>query len=415
MDWRELLVPERVEDAFALVRYSYRIGMPLLADDVYEQLEDLVKEINPNCPMLSRTYDDDDIPYDLVRKYLGAEHIVKVGDKAEYVDILDEEKSLSIMPHENYRVTWNWFNNNRGVDLHFSAKVDGVNSKNAWTPNETNPLEYLFRVSLSRGRKTNSISFTKTMCKIVPLKIVPQYSMPNIRVWGEVYATSEVMDRLKEKYTNGRISFASSKSTAISLLRTEYPEEFYDGLKLLAFDCDCPAETVHETYQYLEQYGFETPPNMLIKAEEVPDNFEDFKPWLYEKMTYIWEESQKRGIPTDGMVVNIDNKRATSSINNQYSSRNIAVKIEYWSYKYYVGTVKDIVLEPKRIKYSCRVEIEPLKTEDGSVARYVNTFNPSILFDNDIKIGSKVYFERKSQTQSNLLYGERLKEILSDG
>ena len=117
-----------------------------------------------------------------------------------------------------------------------------------------------------------------------------------------------------------------------------------------------------------------------------------------------------QALPSDGLVFEVNDLDYVDNVNNQYSNKNIAVKLSYWGFDKYIGTVEDIIIEQQRVIASCRIKIKPLRTKDGCEATYINSYNPSILINNNINIGSEVVFERNSGAINSLLYGDKLKE-----
>jgi hypothetical protein len=124
----------------------------------------------------------------------------------------------------------------------------------------------------------------------------------------------------------------------------------------------------------------------------------------------IWE--QGKGIPSDGVVIEVNDYSWLGEEKNQYVSRQLALKFEYWGNKYYKGVVKDIKVKQQRVFQSIRVEIETVRTHDGAKAEFINCFNPDILFQSNAQIGNTVYFERNSNAINVLLYGDKLKAVL---
>ena len=76
--------------------------------------------------------------------------------------------------------------------------------------------------------------------------------------------------------------------------------------------------------------------------------------------------------------------------------------------------VTDIVITQRRVNASVRIKIEPLVTNDDCKAQWINGFNPSILFANNIKVGTEAYFERNSGAVNILIHGKRLDDLLKE-
>ena len=155
-------------------------------------------------------------------------------------------------------------------------------------------------------------------------------------------------------------------------------------------------------------------PHKLFSWESIPTEFEAFKVWLKsEILDFLWKEGAK--YPSDGVVIEINDLLFSGVQNNQYNTRQKALKFEQWKFDVSCGTIVDIHIEQKRVFKSVRIEIQPMVTRDGCNARFINSFNPSILINNDLFVGKKVYFEKNSDAVNILLHDGRLKSITQEG
>ena len=226
---------------------------------------------------------------------------------------------------------------------------------------------------------------------------------------GDSYVVDEGLPILREKY-NKADGYVSGKSSAISLLRVSHELTDYRFLRTKVFSADDIAPTLMGTFAKLENAGVEVVPHLLFSWEDIPTGRAKFDTWLKEKIFDVMHEMGK-GIPSDGVVIEVDDLSWFGVEKNQYVSRQLALKFEYWSYQYYKGVIKDIRIEQRRVNKSVRIEIEPIKTRDGNKATIINSFNPSILIRNDLYKGKEVYFERNSDAANVLIYGDKLQEI----
>lgn len=391
---------------YILARFTYRVGSPIITDAQYSDVENKLIDAGIDIgEYLARTYDDDPIPYELLKEF-NLEHLIP-KDVADLSDVkiqsLTEDRTQSIRPVESYREAFEWFQKVLGWDIVMSLKGDGVN------------LKVLFDllgvdISLTRGRNGGTpFNVTKNVKKICPAVS----NFDGFVVFGECFVKRKNLEYLRNKYGK---DFKTSKSTAISMLRVEVDPEDYSLLEFYTFKSTKHFNTLLEMKDDLRNSGFNTMPYLLVKGD-YPTEFEPFCSWLKNYMTAFSEIGEKLGLPSDGLVceINDQSKFLEMGGKNQYSNGNIALKFENWGIKYFKGKVVRFIQEQQAENISLVAEIEPLELDDGCIARRVNVYNPAMVIEHGINIGSEIYFERKSNTDSVLLYGKRLESMLKDG
>lgn len=405
MTIQEMFNNRRLGDLYVLARYFYRIGNPIMADDVYEKYVAWIKQHPEGYQeYLDRTYDDDPIPYDLLKE-LGIEpekpEVPSDNKKQELMQYLNEEKSLSIDSVTDYSSAFGFFNSYRiqKKDLMISLKMDGVNAKSLY-------LEGKRELSLSRGRNGNSFDFTDNLNGVLPNKINAPAN--EIKTYTECYVDYGYLDTLRQKYNADKYKMA--KSAAISLLRVKHQPEDYQHLHAVVINVEgLPTKTLEETFTFMQNEGFEVPEHKLISYKEIPEKFEDFCKWLKQEVfDYMYERT--KGIPSDGIVVEVNDLTYEGITTGIYSNRQLALKFEQWNFNYYEGVVEDIIWEQQRVYANCKLRIAPVNTKD-SEARIINAFNMGVIIEEGITKGSKIYFERNSDAVNILIYGDRLKKI----
>ena len=291
---------------------------------------------------------------------------------------------------------------NAKLDIMTSLKMDGVNTKTLFKDGK-------FVLALSRGRSGNGFDYTDNLSRIFPHSI--NTTVSELKVTGESYVTQEGLPILREIYKAD--GYKTNKSAAISLLRVAHDDEVYKYLRTRVFAAEGLATTLDETFEILEENGFTTVPHKLIRWEEIPSDFEEFTIWLKsEVFDYLKDEQNKEAMPADGVVLEVNDLLWSGEQHNQYVTRQLACKFEYWAFDYYKAKVKRVIYTQKRVVGSFRIEIEPMITNDQCNATFVNAFSPRILIDNGIREGSEIYFERNSGAVNILLYGDKLKKIL---
>lgn len=387
----KLYMDKRYRDLYILARFMYRVGYPILSDSDYDGLNRLIIRSNQLSEYVNRTYDDDPIPYNLIKEFSLSSYLPKLGTMSRYSKYLDEEKSLSISAVTNIDEVFDFVKKSRGQDLVLSLKVDGVNIKNLY-------VENTHELSMSRGRKGEGFDVTENARNVLPQKVDNSNIM--LKVFTEMVVPKAHLAELQQRYNPDK--YKTPKSSALSMLRVRHTSCDYDKLQPYAFNAegfDC--NTKLELLKKLEENGFKVVPHMGIKNEEIPSDRDKFNQWftdLADEMYFKYKD-----IPSDGLVLEIDNLNFVDEINGQYSNRNIAVKLGYWKFDCYESIVTDIIFEQQRINKSCRINIEPVVTNDGATVSFINGYNPSIIIENNINIGSKVKFERHSNTISNLV------------
>ena len=397
---KQLIDSGNVVDVYILSRYMYRIGEPLMDDATYDGFERNLKEYDEFKHLTEKSYDDDPIPKELLDKYGIGFLAISNDNKNDYCKYLDADKSMSIGALYDYREAYNYFMAHTNDRLIASLKANGINTKSLWIDGE-------YKATMTRGRATDAIDITQNAYrKLHNLSITHDGNMT-------LYAESLVdVDKFEELPRNEGV-FTSSRMAAISMLRTNYDDEWYKFLQFYFFGAEGLKPTIHETLDYLDECGFNTVPRLIVEPNSAPEDYQEFCIWLKrEVFDKLYKEQLTRKMDADGVVIDVDNYSYTGEVKNQYSSRNCALKFEYWSGLVYTGIVEHIVIEQQEVDASCVALIKPLKTEDGATCTRVNCYNPSKLIEAGITIGSKIHFIRNSGAISVMVSGEELEKLL---
>lgn len=405
----ELLRAGRMEDAYILARYAYRIGEQIVSDHTYDGFERKFKELHPDSEYVSRTYDDDPVPYALLREFsICPVEFNSVSDYDEMVQELNDDKSLSMSSVINVASAWPYFQmlHRNKLDFMASLKVDGVNTKMLYFNGD-------LIISLSRGRgAATSFNYMEGSKHVMPSSFSNYNNVSKLRVTGESYVEHDKLQYMRDKYNEAR--YKTSKSAAISMLRTTHDKDDYKYLHTAVFAADGLETSLDQMFQHLEQEGFETVPHELHSWEEIPDDYETFKGWLvHQIMTPIAKKGA--GIPSDGCAIEVNDLLWAGEQNGQYSTRQLALKFGHWQFHVYKGKIIDIKLEQKRVYKSVKIQIEPITTDDDCKAEFINSFNPGILIDNDLYVGKEVYFEKNAGAVNILVHGARLEHLREEG
>lgn len=373
----------RFEDMFILARYFYAAGEYFIPDATYDTMVEVAREHGILTEYLNRNADEDPMPVSLLEEFGLNINTDDVADRTDYFNRLTEEQSFSIKPLFEYEPVWEFVTYNRGQDLVLSLKVDGIFCKSLIDDGE-------WKASASRGRHGRTcFDYTYAVQQVVPNRYDDKGTFI---VQSELFVEESWLGYLREKYPQKQ--FVGPRFAGTSLARVHYEPQDYEGFRCMVHGFEGYGSKLSEQYEKAKELGLNVVPYEVIKAEDVPTDKYDFIIWLRNKLDWYYETYQH--IPSDGMVLSIDNLTGGYNVNGTYTDHNIALKLEAWNNKYYSGTVTSIMIEQKRVVASCRVTIVPTVLKDGTEARIINVFNPSLLIEAGLKVGSRVYYERTS-------------------
>lgn len=390
-------------DLILFCRYWYNAGAPCLQDDDFDILEKLYIQTWPSIDSVhQQTYEEDELSDTLmgvinsIRKAteselkklrLEAEDRVQSLTEGER-ESLDLDKSTSIRPVTSVEEAFEFWHNAPMVPVHFSLKVDGINTKLLVGEDGV-------KLSLSRGRRGDSLDYTVGAQLMLQSRGV-NYSGLSGKVVGESAVDPTALDGLNAKY-QGR-DYKTPKSTANAMLRA--PHQFdpvdYKGLHYWAFAYeDYP---VAQAFDLLEKAGFETPPHFIVQPEEIPrTTVEEFNSWLNENVLEpLKKAGEEKNIGSDGVVMYLMESRNTER-KDVYSDDNIAIKFGPWKAADYQSKVVGIDLVQRRVEISVVLIIEPVVTRDFNTATRVNVGSLALLVNDGIHVGDTIEFTRKSE------------------
>lgn len=393
MTIQEIWKAKRYVDFFILARFHYRIGRDLIDNKTYETIEDALRQANLATEYLNRTYDDDPIPFELLKEVNETHLIPNMANESKYSSALDEEKTLSIKAKRTVDEVFEFIQSINGEDIVVSLKADGVNGKVLY-------IDDFLEIALSRARDAGSaFDYTRGLSKVLPTKL--NTGCKEVKVFTETFMQPSYLPELRKLDVK---RYKTPKSSALSLLLRNHEDKHYNHMISLAFGIEGvdTIKTAEERFRYLKSLGFETVPWKLINNKDIPKTKKEFGDWLFNICEIFSNETD--GLSSDGLVFEVNNLKWKETVTGQYSDRNIAVKMFHWDCKQHVGKVKDIVIEQQRVEASCRIEIIPMLTDDGCTATFIQGYNPDIIIEQGINIGSTVTFERDSGAINKLVY-----------
>lgn len=359
---------EELEVLYKRACEAYAIGEDIMTDPEFDYLEKQIISMGSVLPSLVF----EDVAY-----------LEDLSPEVDHEDLI-ETASYSIRALKDWREVEEWARDYEGYELIASLKEDGVCAKMSINRNSL--------YAQSRNRKDrNPIDYTKALGKIVSLPNIDE----TISVTGECYVLEDKLDYLKDKYKSDK--FKMARTAATSMLRTpdKFDEEDFNFLRFTAFNTSKAFNTQKEKLDWLKSQGFQTPKYEVFTV----DMTKDIKTQIEVKMNLV-----DTGMPADGVVLELNDKRVLPEIKGKYQSTQIALKLGKWEGVLSKGKVIGLENIPKKGNWGCVLLIEPLKMKDGSTQSRVNAYNLGIVRRNEIKIGSEINFVRVSNNMANLVY-----------
>lgn len=383
-------------------RACYRFGFPAIDNKTSDLFEQLYGETYPEAAdFVNQSYDDD--IYDIfVTEAIRLSGVKTSSSKvktnpntpsgnvsADYTD-LNTQKSTSIRPVVTPEEAFEFWKNAPECAVHFSLKIDGVNTKVLFDEDGAG-----LKLAVSRGRATDSIDYTEAVKAMLCLKGIDETKIHG-RVTGESFVSLQDLQIVKSRYPDK--GYKTPKSTAMAMLRA--PSTFIEeDLKYLSFYPFSYGDLrVDKAFDALIDAGLQPPPYMVVKGADIPrTSLEDFSAWMEENvLTPLWDKGRELGVGSDGVVMYLLADVFTER-KDHYSDTNIAIKYSHWSAATYTSKVTAILFEQKRVEASIVLQVEPTLMRDSNEATRVGVGSPDILIQDNVRVGDIIEFERKSE------------------
>lgn len=333
-------------------------GESFLTDAQYDELEKMLRALNPKNPFLTTVGSD-------VR-----------GGK---VDLPHPMGSLDQVYEGE---TLKWVESNGWLDETFviSDKQDGTSALNRHAKGK-------LQIAYSRGNGFQGADITRHMSRI---KALPSKSKLNADVRLEVIMADAVFEAMRtEAEADGGRTYKNPRNYVAGRMNaSESPDGFYDNVKVIATSIVEPLMSKSDQFRVLTEAGYEVTPYITKKGRELTDEF---------LISYLNERREKSPTAIDGIVIDLDNlaivetlTRKSSSI-NPISSKKFKVGSED---NVAIATVKQVHWNPSKAGYlKPRVEIDPVELV-GVTITYATGFNAKFIRDNIIGPGAKIQITR---------------------
>ena len=399
-------------ELYAIARFFYRFGFPIISDAKYDLLDKQMKAEHPEEEICKRSYDDDPVPMDLLdRTQIDKGFLAKLiyGTKREVSEknreIFDKylavEKSKSINAFFEWVDAMPWLYSMRGRMLNLSLKVDGNNTQSVYLPSKENPDILEYQVTFSRGREAQPFDLTAGCSRIFPQRIrIPGLQYLILR--AEIYCDPYALDDLNLKYGT---ELVTPRGVGLSMARTNgYQDEDYAYLMYNSFYASFGTR-VSETFDKLFDAGVDTVPyyTMELPADATESQIHEM---VFQAMSGLKQFADEHGIPSDGVVVQVDSTDTAGEMatDGMYDAGIIAIKTDFWKPDVLSSEVLRIEITQQQERANCVAIVKPVQTASGKTISRVNCFNPDILISAGIKPGSIIQFNYKNETTVDLIY-----------
>lgn len=334
-------------DKFIIARWAYSVGQPIISDNEYMILQDLIRSRNPEDEYVNRAWSSDPCPTDLLVKY-GLQHL------AESVIITDKTESI---PSIN---TWTEFESqfagyNEPATL--SMKHDGWNIQISYVDG------HLIRIQ-TRGRIYKSLDMSALRASVpatIPWK-------ERITIVAEATISRENFQFCRSTF--GNVDERSAVHTVLS------KPEYIHLIDLHAFDIHGRQVHNEEKFKELKLLGFNVPEYCVVYDNES----------LRQAIMRLSDKVQYYSSPTDGLVFDGPFTRA--------------LRLEAWEEPIIKSYVKGY-MESYKIHYiSPEIQIFPV-TRKGGVQRRIAITNWQRIVDNNLRPGYPIAFRLASSATAD--------------
>lgn len=398
-------LPQNEMDALILARYLYKYGnngKEFMSDAVYQKLIDKLEIINPTHILITRTWSDDPIPYDILKKYGITpvkiidftqhlpKHILEIKNTyKEHIELYATDLlNRSVKLARDMTEVQRYFYNTSAPTYHCSVKADGINYSATYFNGELVDV-------VTRSRDGAGIDITWQGRLLLPNKVETKLEI--LKISGEIVLPFRYLNYFRKKYNK---PFKTTRNSINSVLLT--CEDTDDIKKLIALSFKVKADdlfTLEEEFTWLHTQGFITPPWTVFNFSGSIAPFNQ----VFKLM-----EPFKKNLPygSDGLVLAVNDNTLFYSLggNDKYFNANVACKIGAWDAFTYKTTVLDIEWTYNTSKITPVLIVEPVDTAEGQTVSRINAHHIQRLLDLGIVIGSEVTFNYVSSCYVELVY-----------
>jgi DNA ligase (NAD+) len=346
----------------------YKDNEPVIEDKIYDIMMFILKERDPNNKLHTKIGEFNDVNINSNSNSNSNENAIKLpypmASLEKITELNDISKKLS-----------NWCNKYKGPYI-ISEKLDGVSAQLIKYDDGTIKL-------YTRGDGT----YGQDLSHLIK-HLTTQEQLTNLEVGmslrGEIVMPKAVMDKLKQKYSNGR----SSISGLVGATSTNYNKNTAKYAKLVIYSIINPSNlTQYKMMKKIEKMNFECVWYKKIDIESIESNNPNEFEKILRKILNKRKDESKYDI--DGIVCVDSSQSIIYKNTNKNPKHAFAFKIMFED-QIAETTIREILWEPSMYYYLNPTVIFDQVILKGSKITRATAHNAKYIKDNKIGIGTKI-------------------------
>ena len=320
---------------------NMKTGETLVVDAIYDEMMDILRQVNPESPILQELWE------------LGDENNIEGNQYTELLVANPMKSILTVKSFDSQEMREFQSNfHNEPTTLHMSLKLNGWGTRIVYQDRE-------FVAGSSRARSTAGRDLTRQLGIILErlglLELPDSFPDGLVEIRGEMVLPFSNLELARQYNPNIVSAFSGVASMArdsatdeeISLLHFVAYKLIIDGMEF---------DSITDMYNMLEEEaGFETPLYWLIDDVSQDELVDVLESTLEEITEMVFDEDEPYDYFTDGVIGQVndfDVYHAMGENGAKYDFGNIALKVGNWKQDNYFGYVQFIEYSKGKAKLS---------------------------------------------------------------
>lgn len=325
---------EKLENWVKQCQDAQNKGDDLVSNAVYDRLMEILREKNPDSPLVTEVWEDggdselDDYDALFNKNPMYSIQTIKSLESKEMRDF------VSRLPEGTF-------------DAHVSFKENGFGIRLVYSYGELVKAR-------TRARASQGKDITKQLGTVLGgmVQIDSLEAIPLCEIRGELLVSFENFDKAKQYNPDIKSPFTAVSS----MVKESASEEMWELLSFVAYDIICDDlyfGTKTEMYDFLQDdLGFEIPVYWTINDLTADTLIRELEEGIIPDCE---AEAEEYEYYTDGLVFEVDDRQLFQSMGDNgsnYRYGNIALKVSFWEQNVYSGFVQTIVWTRGKTKLS---------------------------------------------------------------